>query len=288
MDILLGPGVEELGGLMVIGTIRHDSLRIDNQLRGRSGRQGDAGSSRFFISMEDELLMNDYPDHLLDELVELDHSDDVLIEDSRYIKGIRDAQLRIEGEMRTVRERLMVYDQVLNLQRTIVYTMRNEVLESNNLTSKIQIMIQKTIEHRVSEFCHDDVPENWDIIGLTVSVGTIFPYKRPLRLDRWLELEPDGLTQMILQQLMAYYDEKAEAYEGDVLELQRQAYLHAIDFHWLQYLESVDEVKNGIDLRSYASLNPIVEYERETYRMFNEFFSSVEQETLRTIWNRID
>jgi preprotein translocase subunit SecA len=166
--------------------------------------------------------------------------------------------------------------------------MRDEVLESDNLTSKIHDMIQKTVHAKVAEFCQDTIPENWDIIGLTVSLAAVFPYKRPLHLEQWHELSPEALTDIIVRQLMAYYHDKEESYEGNSLELKSRAYLQSIDVHWVQYLESVGEVKNGIDLRNYANLNPIIEYERETFQMFNEFISSVEQETLRMIWNSID
>ncbi|NOU96664.1 preprotein translocase subunit SecA [Paenibacillus sp. LMG 31456] len=288
VDIRLGEGVEELGGLMVIGTIRHDSLRIDNQLRGRSGRQGDCGSSRFFICFEDELLMNYYPDHLMDELLNNNCSDFALINNPRYARGIRDAQAHVEGELQTIRERVMGYDQVLDLQRRIIYTMRNEMLEMDDLTSKVQTLIQKTIQQKVAEFCQGSLPEDWDMIGLTISLGSVFPYKRPLRLDRLHELEQGELIGMFTQQLMEYYKDKEVAFEGNAIELKRQAFIYSIDMNWMHYLEAVEEVKNGIELRNYAQLDPIVEFERETFQMFNKFISSIEQETLRIIWNSMD
>ncbi|MCR8635495.1 preprotein translocase subunit SecA [Paenibacillus radicis (ex Xue et al. 2023)] len=288
VDIRLGEGVEELGGLMVIGTIRHDSLRIDNQLRGRSGRQGDCGSSQFFICFEDDLLMNYYPDHLMDELLSLNTSDYSLINNPRYARGIRDAQAHVEGEMQTVRQRVMVYDQVLDLQRRIIYSMRNEMLEAADLTFKVQNMIQKTIQQKVAEFCNGTLPEDWDMIGLTMSLGTVFPYKRPLRLERLQELELDELSGMFTEQLMEYYQDKEEACAGDGLELKRQAFIYSIDRNWIHYLESVEEVKNGIELRNYAQLDPFAEFERETFQMFDKLIHSIEQDALRIIWNSMD
>lgn len=287
VDITLGVGVEELGGLYVLGTVRHDSQRIDNQLRGRSGRQGDRGSSRFFVSFEDELLQSYYPDSLLNELVEQEREDQTIIEDQRYIRGIQDAQRRVEGEMYAIRERVLRYDQVLDQQRQTVYTMRTEMLETDNCTSQIHAMIEKTIKRKVVEYCPGTLPEDWDIVGLLMNLSQVFPYKRSLHIERMHDMIPEELVSVILQQLMRYYEDKESCYEGNALELQRLAFIRSLDRNWTQYLESAEDVRIGIELRNYAQLDPIIEYERETYQMFQEFMNTVEQETLLTIWTTI-
>ncbi|NOU99803.1 preprotein translocase subunit SecA [Paenibacillus planticolens] len=285
VDIRLGPGVEELGGLHVIGTTRHDSLRIDNQLRGRSGRQGDAGSSQFIVSLEDEMLINYYPDHLLDELLELDLADDAILEEPRYIRGIRNAQMAVEGEMFHLREKLLVYDQVLNIQRSIIYAMRNDILEGMDSSDEIQTMIRNSAMREVAEFCPGEFQEGWDLLGLVVAIGRIFPYKRPLQLAGLQEATSAEILDMILEQLTRYYQDKKQTYEGDTLELERNSLIHSIDKHWIIYMEALEEVKHGMSLRGYASADPLVEYERETVRMFDELLIAIEQEALRKIWD---
>ncbi|MBP1991933.1 preprotein translocase subunit SecA [Paenibacillus eucommiae] len=288
VDILLGPGVAELGGLHIIGTTRHESLRIDNQLRGRSGRQGDVGSSHFIVSLEDELLANSYPDHLLDELVDLDLANDAALDQPRYIRGIRSAQSSVEGEMYSHREKLLMYDQILNIQRNIIYSMRNDALEGKDVSDEIHGMIRKAVKNEVVRCCPGELQEDWNLVGLVVSLGRIFPYKQSLQLVGLQDITPTSILDMIQEQLLAYYEEKKGLYQGDVLELICRSLIISIDKHWLIYMEALEEVKEGMSFRVYANVDPFIEYERETARMFDELLASIEQEALRVIWNQLE
>ncbi len=280
-DIVLEDGVPDLGGLHILGSERHESRRIDNQLRGRSGRQGDHGSSRFYISMEDDLMRIFGSDRISGIMQKLGMEEGVPIEHKLISKAIENAQKKVEGHNFDIRKHLLEYDDVMNKQREVIYEQRREVLEGKNLKERIFEMIEDLFEDSYNTFVDPEAyPEDWDIEGLKEWITSLFSVnlslngKKSLKINNQQEVEIAELTcedlkGRLLKTIKETYQSR-EKQMGDekIRWLEKRIMLYVIDTIWKDHLLSMDHLKEGIGLRGYAQKNPLNEYKREGYEMF--------------------
>jgi len=287
-DIELGEGVKEAGGLKVIGTERHESRRIDNQLRGRSGRQGDPGESRFFISLEDDLMRLFGGDRIKKVMSFTGLGDDDEIEHGMITKSIENAQKKVEGNNFGTRKHLLQYDQVMNEQREIIYGERNKVIAGADLRDNILNMIKAVTGRAVDRFtAESDIPEEWDIHGLNENLITI--YHRPaVELER-NELETitkDKLKERLYNDAVKLYEKReAEIIPERMRELERIIMMRVIDQKWMDHIDEMDQMRQGISLRSYAQRDPLVEYKFLGFDMFDAMSENIQMETVRGLFN---
>ena len=282
-DIVLGDGVTELGGLHILGTERHESRRIDNQLRGRSGRQGDPGSSRFYLALEDDLLRIFGGERITGIMEKLGMEEGEPIEHNLISKAIENAQAKVEGHNFDIRKQLLEYDDVMNQQREVIYRQRREALKGGDLKSSFMDMINEKAEEIAHEFADESMlPEDWDLKGLSKAVFKQFNF----RLDSFDgdtldSLTTERLAQLIYDSALKIYDEK-EAVIGteDFRHLERIIMLQTVDSLWKDHLFSMDHLKEGIGLRGYAQQNPLIVYKKEGFDMFQAMISRVKEETL--------
>jgi len=286
-DIVLGEGVTDLGGLHILGTERHESRRIDNQLRGRSGRQGDPGSSRFYLALEDDLLRIFGGERITGIMEKLGMEDDEPIENKLISKAIENAQAKVEGHNFDIRKQLLEYDDVMNQQREVVYRQRREALNGKSLKPAIEEMIRDKAEEISYGFTDERThSEEWDWKGLKKAVFKQFNF----RLDKIDDDTMDGLTQEGLAQLIAdssltVYNEK-EAFVGseEFRHLERIVMLQTVDNLWKDHLLSMDHLKEGIGLRGYAQQDPLIVYKKEGFELFQEMISRIKEETLGILY----
>ncbi|ADQ40026.1 preprotein translocase, SecA subunit [Caldicellulosiruptor acetigenus I77R1B] len=282
-DIVLGEGVAELGGLKVIGTERHESRRIDNQLRGRAGRQGDPGESRFYVSLEDD-LMRLFGSERIKNLVEsLGLPDDQPIEHKLLSDAIEKAQKRVEARNFEIRKHLLQFDDVLNKQREIIYSQRRKVLEGENLRDSILGMIDELVDYKIKVYTGESPhPEDWDIKGLLQDLKFIF-------LDSELyEQDAKNMTkQELKEKLISIAKEKYEKKEQEVGELMRElervVLLRVVDMHWMEHIDAVEQLREGISLRAIGQKDPIVEFRFEAFEMFDEMIKRIQEDTIKII-----
>ncbi len=288
-DIKIDDEVKELGGLKIIGTERHESRRIDNQLRGRAGRQGDPGESRFFISLEDDLMRLFGSDRVARVIDALGIDEDDPIEHKMLTKAIENAQKKVEANNFGVRKRLLEYDQVMNEQREIIYDERRQVLLGADLSDNIQKMLRSVIERNVKTYVGDnsDFAESWDLIGLNESLMPMLNIPQIEISDEDKEnLTPDELTDRIFDTAVEVYKKKeAEVQEDRMRELERVILLKVIDQKWMDHLDDMDQMRQGISLRAYAQRDPITEYKFISYDMFEELSANIQTETIRGLFN---
>ena len=283
-DIKLGEGVRELGGLHILGTSRHESRRIDNQLRGRSGRQGDPGSSRFYLSLEDDLLRIFGSDRLRSIMDKLGMEEDEPIEHSMVTRAIENAQRKVEGHNFDIRKHLLEYDDVMNKQREVIYTQRREVLEGDNVQPIVVDMIGDLIEQITAEFASKTPAEEWDWPAIEERVGQMFN----LRLD-WPEEERFDLDRdLIAEKLRSAVDEayaRQEAHNGSeqMRQLERMVLLQMVDTLWKEHLLHMDHLKEGIGLRGYGQKNPLNEYKRESFNLFRNLIEAIKLHTIANL-----
>lgn len=281
-DIKLGPGVAELGGLHVLGTERHESRRIDNQLRGRSGRQGDMGSSRFYLSLEDDLLRIFGAERISSIMDKVGFEEDQPIEHSLISKAIENAQKRVEGQNFDIRKHLLEYDDVMNQQRQIIYGQRRDVLGGEDLWPYVEEMLEDVADHLLDGFIDEKAhPEEWDLAGLNDRVFKQFSLN--LRLT---DLDPDqtgtnDLRDRILSGVRSHLRDKETAYGKSIMDyLLRYIMLQSIDLHWKDHLLDMDHLKEGIGLRGYGQKDPKREYQREGYDMFLDMSERIKEDIL--------
>jgi preprotein translocase subunit SecA len=285
-DIVLGEGVTDLGGLHILGTSRHESRRIDNQLRGRSGRQGDPGSSRFFLSLEDDLLRIFGGDRITGIMDKLGMEEGEPIEHNLISRAIENAQSRVEAHHFDIRKQLLEYDDVMNQQREVIYEQRREALKGENLKPAIEEMIQDKAEELALFFVDEKVPpEDWDIQGLDDAVFKQFNLRLNIDADMLEGLDLEGIIELISSRATAAYEEKeAEVGEDRFRELERIVMLQTVDTLWKDHLLSMDHLKEGIGLRGYAQQNPLIVYKKEGFEMFNNMIARVKEETLEILF----
>ncbi|MBA3019271.1 MAG: preprotein translocase subunit SecA [Proteobacteria bacterium] len=282
-DIVLGDGVTELGGLHILGTERHESRRIDNQLRGRSGRQGDPGTSRFYLALEDDLLRIFGGERITSIMEKLGMEEGEPIEHSLISKAIENAQAKVEGHNFDIRKQLLEYDDVMNQQREVIYRQRREALMGSNLKSSIMDMIHEKAEEIACEFADESLlPEEWDLKGLNETVFKQFNLKlNGFDGDTLDTLTREKLAQLIYDSALKVYDEKETIIRSeDFRHLERIIMLQTVDNLWKDHLFSMDHLKEGIGLRGYAQQNPLIVYKKEGFAMFQSMISRVKEETL--------
>jgi len=285
-DIVLGEGVTDLGGLHILGTGRHESRRIDNQLRGRSGRQGDPGSSRFYLSLEDDLLRIFGGERISNIMERLGMEEGDPIEHNLISRAIENAQGKVEGHNFDIRKQLIEYDDVMNQQREVIYRQRREALSGENLKPVIIDMIEEQAEEISARFADSRAPaENWDLKSLNEAVFEQFNYRLTFDDDTLDGLTGEGLAQMIFDTTMERYEQKENVIgEEDLRQMERFFMLQTVDNLWKDHLLAMDHLKEGIGLRGYAQQNPLIVYKKEGFEMFNDMISRVKEETLKIMF----
>ena len=284
-DIVLGSGVKEVGGLHIIGTERHESRRIDNQLRGRSGRQGDPGSSKFFISLEDDLMKIFGP--AADRIGRLMTSLEVEpIEHPWVARSIASAQKKVEGMHFDARKHVVEYDDVMNKQRQIVYEERRKVLEGADARGNILSYVREIIVKGVDQHCESRHPENWDLDGLVKYLSTYLPIAPGSEIpDEALHKGTEGLVEHLYAAASEAYDRKVEEVGADLMPMvERDVMLRTIDWQWMEYLTQMEHFREGIALRAYGQRDPLVEYKNEAFEMFNELRERIEANIVSAIY----
>ncbi|RXT03989.1 preprotein translocase subunit SecA [Ammoniphilus sp. CFH 90114] len=279
-DIKLGAGVHELGGLHILGTERHESRRIDNQLRGRAGRQGDPGSSQFYLSLEDELMRRFGSENIMNMMDRLGMEEDVPIESRMVSRAIESAQKRVEGNNFDVRRVVLQYDDVMNQQRSVIYKQRREVLESSDLREIVLKMIYSHMNRLVEMFCPaSEVPEEWNLDGLVEQAEATFLTEGALTVKDIKGMEAEEIVEKFKQVIDRLYEER-EAYMGPehMREFEKVVLLRSVDSKWLDHIDAMDHLRQGIHLRAYAQNDPLREYQFEGFEMFNEMIARIEEE----------
>ncbi len=284
-DIKLGPGVKELGGLAVIGTERHESRRIDNQLRGRSGRQGDPGYTRFYLSLEDDLMKRFGGDRVKDFLDRLsDNDDDKVIESRLITRQVESAQKRVEGNNYDTRKQTLQYDDVMRIQREIIYGERMQVIdEQKSLKSVLMPMIHRTIDHQIDMFTQGD-RKTWRLDSLRDFIVSCLADED--YVDDQIDFKtftPQELKQQLYDLAEENYQEKEAALADpeQMLEFEKVVILRVVDEHWTNHIDAMDQLRQSIGLRGYGQLNPLVEYQDSGYNMFEEMIGDIEFDTTR-------
>ncbi len=284
-DIVLGTGVTDVGGLHIIGTERHESRRIDNQLRGRAGRQGDPGSSKFFISLEDDLMKIFGP--AADRIGRLMTSLEVEpIEHPWVARSIAGAQKKVEGMHFDSRKHVVEYDDVMNRQRQIVYEERNKILEGADTRDNILGYVREIIAKGVDQHCQSRHFENWDVEGLLKYLSTYLPLAPGTEVpDEAIHNGPEGLVDYLYAAATEAYDRKIEEMGPQVMPMvERSVMLQVIDWQWMEYLTQMEHFREGIGLRAYGQRDPLVEYKNEAFEMFNELRERIESNIVMAIY----
>jgi preprotein translocase subunit SecA len=274
------------GGLHICGTERHEARRIDNQLRGRAGRQGDPGSSRFYLSLEDDLMRIFGSDRISGLMARIGMGDGVPIEHRMVSKAIERAQRQVEGQNFSMRKHLLEYDDVMNKQRETIYKMRKEILEGKDMKSYIDELIETLVDWHLDSYANKDkAPEDWDVEALKQAVGTQFGLNvDDLKID-WSAVAHDELRERIVGTLKSMYGEKERILApARMREFERIIMLQVIDSQWKDHLLGMDYLKEGIGLRGYGQRDPLVEYKKESYDMFQAMMDRVEEDTVRYLF----
>ena len=284
-DIKLGEGVVEVGGLHILGTSRHESRRIDNQLRGRSGRQGDPGSSRFYLSLEDDLLRIFGSDRISGIMERLGMEEDEPIEHSMISKAIENAQRKVEGHNFDIRKHLLEYDDVMNMQRKVIYKQRREVLGSDDVKEIIEDMIHDLVEDVSLNSCQDKIPsEDWEWPSIEEQVMTTFGLPLEWDTDHRVDLTPEAFEDQLLTMVKEAYAAKEQELGPEQMRfLERMVLLKMVDDRWKDHLLNMDHLRQGIGLRGYGQKNPLDEYKREGFAMFNDMIDTVKRQTVSTL-----
>jgi len=283
-DIKLGEGVVELGGLYILGTERHDSRRIDNQLRGRSGRQGDPGASRFYISLQDDLMRLFAGDRVHSLMDRLGLDDDTPIEAGMISRSVESAQKRVEEQNFQIRKRVLEYDDVMNRQREVIYAQRKRILEGEDLQDDVQQIIERVVRAQVDLFTSGSkYPEEWDLPELFAVLRSMFPITFDVAdLGDIEELDAEELADRVLEDALETYQAKeVEVGEENMRELERWVLLRTLDSRWRDHLYEMDYLREGIGLRALAQKDPLVEYKSEGFTMFQSMMDAIQEDFVR-------
>jgi len=273
------------GGLHIVGTERHEARRIDNQLRGRSGRQGDPGSSRFFVSFEDEIMRRFAPEWVSNLLGRMGMDDDTPLESGMVSKAIEQAQTKVEGYNFDIRKHVVQYDDVMNQHRDYIYTDRRKILEGVDLKSNILEMLEREIERAFDAFAPGDSPATWDTAALLTEVRTVFSLP-PRFTEKYVQEHADTVYDEIIEEMRKAYDAKEkELGEEKMRMLERLVLLGTIDRLWVYHLTALDEMRQGIGLTGYGGRDPLVEFKREAYDMFEQLKEHIAQNVARRIFH---
>lgn len=284
-DIKLGEGVKELGGLAVIGTERHESRRIDNQLRGRSGRQGDPGVTQFYLSMEDELMRRFGSDNMKNMMSRLGMDDSQPIQSKMVSRAVESAQKRVEGNNFDSRKQLLQYDDVLRQQREIIYSQRNEVLTSENLRSIVENMIKSSLERNVQAHTPENGDrESWDLQAIVDYVNGNLLNEGEVQVSDLRGKESDEIVEFIFAKVLQSYNEKEEKLSAEQMrEFEKVIVLRAVDSKWIDHIDQMDQLRQGIHLRAYGQIDPLREYQSEGFAMFEAMVIAIEEDVAKYI-----
>lgn len=274
------------GGLHIIGSERHEARRIDNQLRGRSGRQGDPGSSRFYLALEDDLMRIFGSDKIAGLMNRLGMEDGTPIEHRMVSKAIENAQKKVETHNFDIRKHLLEYDDVMNQQRTVIYSQRRQILQGEGLTDIIFDMIEDLVDENLSLYCGKDIyPEEWDIKGLKEAMSRQYGLELSDGEIDFLHTGAEGLKDILLEKLRKVYADKEAGFTSEVMrQVERVVLLQVVDTHWKDHLLSMDHLKEGIGLRGYGQKDPLIEYKREGFDMFNDMINRIKEDTVERIF----
>lgn len=275
-----------VGGLHVIGTERHESRRIDNQLRGRAGRQGDPGSSQFFVSLEDDLMRLFGSDMVSGLMDRLGVEDDMPLEAGLLTKAIENAQKRVETRNFDIRKHVLQYDDVLNKQREVIYSQRRQVLTGGDITETVHAMIEdvmdQLVEHHIPE---KGQPATEDLAALRQAVSDYIPTASDVDLESWSGLTREALSQAIADFALEAYAQREAEIGADVMrDVERVVVLRVVDTRWMQHLDAMDELRDGIGLRAYGQKDPLVEYQLESYDMFEQMINEIKHDVVRLLY----
>ncbi|HGO3271831.1 TPA: preprotein translocase subunit SecA [Staphylococcus aureus] len=281
-DIKLGEGVEELGGLAVIGTERHESRRIDDQLRGRSGRQGDKGDSRFYLSLQDELMIRFGSERLQKMMSRLGLDDSTPIESKMVSRAVESAQKRVEGNNFDARKRILEYDEVLRKQREIIYNERNSIIDEEDSSQVVDAMLRSTLQRSINYYINtaDDEPEYQPFIDY---INDIFLQEGDITEDDIKGKDAEDIFEVVWAKIEAAYQSQKDILEEQMNEFERLILLRSIDSHWTDHIDTMDQLRQGIHLRSYAQQNPLRDYQNEGHELFDIMMQNIEEDTCKFI-----
>ncbi|HHB2566521.1 TPA: preprotein translocase subunit SecA [Staphylococcus aureus] len=281
-DIKLGEGVEELGGLAVIGTERHESRRIDDQLRGRSGRQGDKGDSRFYLSLQDELMIRFGSERLQKMMSRLGLDDSTPIESKMVSRAVESAQKRVEGNNFDARKRILEYDEVLRKQREIIYNERNSIIDEEDTSQVVDAMLRSTLQRSINYYINtaDDEPEYQPFIDY---INDIFLQEGDITEDDIKGKDAEDIFEVVWAKIEAAYQSQKDILEEQMNEFERMILLRSIDSHWTDHIDTMDQLRQGIHLRSYAQQNPLRDYQNEGHELFDIMMQNIEEDTCKFI-----
>lgn len=286
-DIMLGDDVQELGGLMILGTERHESRRIDNQLRGRSGRQGDPGASRFYVSLEDDLMRLFGSEKILGIVESLGMDDEMNIEHSLLSRSIENAQKKVEGRNFDIRKHVLQYDNVMNKQREVIYSQRRKVLMGDSIKDNVIEMIKDIVSSAVTAYTvGSEYPEEWDLKGLEDFLHAIYLPKNAINQEKLLSYTREELAEELDNIALNIYEKQEQEFgEESIRELERVILLKVVDTKWIDHLDAMDQLREGIGLRAYGQQDPVQAYQMEGYDMFQQLINSIKEDTVKYILN---
>ena len=274
------------GGLEIVGTERHESRRIDNQLRGRSGRQGDPGSSRFYVSFEDDIMRRFAPDWLPGMMARLGMEEDMPIESSWVSRAIETAQTKVEGHNFDIRKHVVDYDDVMNTQRDVIYSERRKVLEGADLKSNIRDMVREELTQVVDANTQAKDAEDWDLEALIAEANAVVKLSDEFTPAALVKLSPDGILEALIQYAEDAYEDKEEELGAEIMrQLERLVMLRTMDSLWVEHLTAMDDMRQGIGLQAYAQTDPLVAYKREAHDMWQQLLGNIRNQVTRSIYH---
>ena len=278
--------VREAGGLFIIGTERHESRRIDNQLRGRAGRQGDPGRTRFYVSMEDDLMRLFGGERMAAMMNALNVDENMPLQYGMLSKSIESAQGKIEGRNFAIRKSVLEYDDVMNRQRELIYDQRNKVLDGEDIQGTVKKMISDFIDTELKEFLDGDTPDDWNFDGLREYFGGWLTNDDDFRytVDELNELETEDVAETLKDKALELYEQREKEFGSEVMrEMERVMLLKSVDTNWMDHIDAMDQLKQGIGLRSYGQHNPVVEYRNESFDMFSDMTDAIRAQTAKLV-----
>jgi preprotein translocase subunit SecA len=284
-DIVLGEGVKELGGLHIIGTERHESRRIDNQLRGRAGRQGDPGSTRFYISLEDDLMRLFGSENIMGLMDKLGMDDSMPIEAGIISRSIESAQRKVEGRNFDIRKHVLEYDDVMNQQREVIYSQRRQVLSGESLQDNLYSMLETVVNGSVDMFSGGSPhPEEWDLQSMLEYAEGLFLPNTTIAPEQLIKMEKEEVREFLFEEAQKVYQQREELFGPETMrEIERAVMLQVVDNKWMDHLDAMDQLREGIGLRAYGQKDPLVEYKFEAYEMFNAMIANIQEDFIRYV-----
>jgi preprotein translocase subunit SecA len=269
----------------VVGTERHEARRIDNQLRGRAGRQGDPGSSRFYLSLQDDLMRRFGGQRVANIMESLGVEEDIPIEAGLVSKSIESAQTRVEGHNFDIRKHLLEYDDVVNQQREVIYAQRRRILSSPNLRESILTMVTDELTQLLAAATASEDPDEWDFVTLHNAVRTIMPLPATMTASRWHGMDPDDIEEQLIELAEQLYDEKEQGLGPEMMrQLERAVMLRVVDNLWVRHLTDLDVLREGIGLRAFGQQDPLVAFKREAHDMYDQLRGAIQHDIIHAIF----